>query len=48
MGAVDVKQLFNETLPAALAKNAEDAKTIGAKYQMNITGEGEWMIDVSA
>jgi len=46
--AVDIKKLFNEELPAALAKNAEDAKTIGAKYQMNITGEGEWNIDVSA
>ena len=48
--AVDIKKLFNETLPAALAKNAEDAKTIGAKFQMNISGEtgGEWNIDVSA
>jgi putative sterol carrier protein len=46
--AVDIKKLFNEELPAALAKNADDAKTIGAKYQMNITGEGEWNIDVSA
>ena len=46
--AVDTKKLFNEDLPAALAKNAEDAKTIGAKYQMNITGEGSWFIDVSA
>ena len=46
--AVDVKKLFNEELPAALQKNAEDAKTIGAKYQMNITGEGSWFIDVSA
>ena len=47
--AVDIKKLFNEELPAALAKNADDAKTIGAKYQMNITGEGggEWFIDVS-
>ncbi len=45
--AVDIKKLFNEELPAALAKNADDAKTIGAKYQMNITGEGEWAIDVS-
>ena len=45
--AVDVKKLFNEELPAALTKNAEDARTIGAKYQMNITGEGEWFIDVS-
>ncbi|MEO7111260.1 MAG: SCP2 sterol-binding domain-containing protein [Polyangiaceae bacterium] len=46
--AADVKKLFNEELPAALAKNAEDAKTIGAKYQMNVTGEGEWNIDVSS
>ena len=45
--AVDVKKLFNEQLPAALEKNATDAKTIGAKFQMNITGEGEWQIDVS-
>jgi putative sterol carrier protein len=46
--AVDIKKLFNEELPAALAKNADDAKTIGAKFQMNITGEGAWFIDVSA
>jgi putative sterol carrier protein len=48
--AVDIKKLFNEELPAALAKNAEDAKTIGAKFQMNITGPtgGEWNVDVSS
>ena len=46
--AVDIKKLFNEELPAALAKNADDAKTIGAKYQMNVTGEGEWTIDVTS
>jgi putative sterol carrier protein len=46
--AVDIKQLFNETLPGALSRNTEDAKTIGAKFQMNITGEGEWNIDVSS
>ena len=45
--AVDIPKLFNEDLPAALAKNAEDAKTIGAKFQMNITGAGEWNLDVS-
>ena len=47
--AVDIQKLFNEELPAALAKNAEDAKQIGAKYQINITGDGggEWFIDVS-
>ena len=48
--AVDIKQLFNETLPAALTKNAEEAKTIGAKFQMNVSGAtgGEWNIDVTA
>ena len=46
--AVDIKKLFNEHLPESLAKNAEDARTVGAKYQINVTGEGEWFIDVSA
>lgn len=46
--AVDVKKLFNEELPAGLAKNAEDAKSIGAKFQINVTGEGEWNIDASS
>lgn len=46
--SVDVNKLFNEELPAALQRNADDAKSIGAKYQMNVTGEGEWFIDVSA
>lgn len=46
--AVDVKKLFNEEIPAALQKNAEEAKTIGATYQMNITGEGEWHINVTS
>ncbi len=47
--AVDIQNLFNEELPAALAKNAEGAKQIGAKYQINVTGDGggEWFIDVS-
>jgi len=48
--AVDIKNLFNVTLPAGLTKNAEEAKAIGAKFQINITGEtgGEWNIDASA
>lgn len=47
--AVDIQKLFNEELPAALAKKADEAKQIGAKYQLNVTGEGggEWFIDVS-
>jgi putative sterol carrier protein len=47
---VDIKKLFNEDLPATLAKNSDDAKAIGAKYQLNVTGDGggEWNIDVSS
>lgn len=48
--AVDIQKLFNVDLPAALEKNAAEAREIGAKYQINVTGEGggEWFIDVSA
>ncbi len=47
--AVEIQKLFNEVLPAGLSKNAEEAKTIGAKFQINITGPtgGEWFIDAS-
>jgi putative sterol carrier protein len=47
--AVDIQKLFNEELPAALAKNPDQAKAIGAKYQINVSGEGggEWFVDVS-
>jgi putative sterol carrier protein len=45
--AVDTKKLFDEELPAAMERNPEEAKSIGAKYQMNITDSGEWYIDVS-
>src|SRR5579864_63243 len=48
--AVDIKKLFNDDLPAALARNVEEAKAIGAKFQLNVTGPngGEWNIDVSS
>ena len=47
--AVDIQKLFNEELPAAIEKNPDAAKQIGATYQINITGEGggEWFIDAS-
>lgn len=45
--AIDIQKLFTEQLPQGLAKNAEEAKTIGAKFQINVTGTGEWHIDVS-
>ena len=48
--SVDIKGLFNDVLPKALAANSAEAKTIGAKFQMNISGEtgGDWFIDVTA
>lgn len=45
---VDTKKLFNEDLPAAMKNNVADAQAIGAKYQMNVTGAGEWYIDCTA
>jgi putative sterol carrier protein len=48
--AVDIQDLFNNQLPTQLKAHEAAAKEIGAKYQLNITGEGggEWYIDVSA
>jgi putative sterol carrier protein len=45
--AVDTIKLFNEQLPAALERNAQDARTINAKFQLVITGAGEWFVDVT-
>lgn len=46
---VDIQRLFNEELPAQLAKYPDAAKAMGAKFQFNITGEGggEWLLDAS-
>ena len=48
--AVDVQKLFNEDLTNALAARGDDARKIGGKYQMNITGDGggSWTIDLTA
>ena len=43
---VDVKKLFNEELPAALARRPDDARKIGGKYQLNIADAGSWGIDL--
>lgn len=47
--AVDIQKLFNEEIPAKLAEHADEAKKVGATFQMNITGEGggEWFVNVS-
>jgi putative sterol carrier protein len=45
--AVDIPTLFNDQLPGALSRNAEDARTINAKFQLNIRDAGEWFIDTT-
>jgi putative sterol carrier protein len=45
---VDIPKLFNEQLPAILARNLEEAKAINATYQMNVTGAGSWFLDLTS
>jgi putative sterol carrier protein len=45
---VDIPKLFNEQLPAILSRNADEAKTIDATFQMNITGAGSWHLDLTS
>jgi len=47
--AVDLQKVFNEELPASFSKFPDQAKSIGAKFQLNITGDGggQWFIDAS-
>jgi len=45
---VDIQHLFNEHLPGALVRNAQDARTINATFQLNIKGAGEWFIDTAS
>jgi len=44
---VDIPTLFNEKLPGALTRNAQDVRTINAKFHLNIQGVGEWFIDTT-
>ena len=47
--AVDIQKLFNEEIPAQIAKNSDAAKQVGATFQINIVGDGggEWFINAS-
>ena len=46
--AVDIPNIFNEQLPGILQRNADEAKAINAKFQMNITGAGQWHLDLTS
>ena len=43
---VDIKNLFNQEIPAALGRRGDDARKIGGKYQLNIAGAGNWTVDL--
>lgn len=44
------QQLFDEQVPATLAKSPEKAKEIGAVYMFKVTGDGggEWTVDLAS
>jgi hypothetical protein len=46
---MDIRKMFDEELPAAMAKNPEAAREIGAKYQVHVEGDGggAWFLDCS-
>lgn len=48
--AVDIQNLFNVELPAGMQSKPDVAKSIGAKFQINIAGDdgGSWYLDCSA
>ena len=48
--AVDIQKMFNETLPATMARNADVSREIGVTYQLELTGEGggQWFLDCTA
>jgi hypothetical protein len=47
--ALDVQKLFNEELPAKLAKHGAAASQLAAKARIHVTGDGGgvWFIDAS-
>jgi putative sterol carrier protein len=44
---IDVEKLFDEKLAAVLARQADEARSIDASYQMNIEGAGRWHVDLT-
>jgi hypothetical protein len=42
---IDIAQFFNDTIPAALASNADKAKLMQGTFQIIIKGAGAWHLD---
>lgn len=45
--AADIRKLFNVDLKALLAKNPDTARKIGGVYQLEVTGVGNWALDLA-
>jgi putative sterol carrier protein len=45
---MDIKELFEVTLPTALAAKAKEVREVNATFQVNVTGVGEWNIDATS
>jgi hypothetical protein len=44
--ALDINKLMNETLPARMLQHSEELKAIDGKFQIEITGVGNWHLSV--
>ena len=49
MAVANAQELFNEQVPASLAKNPDKAREIGAIYIFKITGDGggDWTVNLA-
>jgi alkyl sulfatase BDS1-like metallo-beta-lactamase superfamily hydrolase len=47
-GTMDAKTLFDEKLPNALTQSPDKAKALNAVYQFNVTGDGQWTVDLKS
>jgi SCP-2 sterol transfer family len=45
--SMDIPKLFNDDLPKKLAADPDKFRAINGKFQINVTGAGEWNIDAS-
>ena len=50
MAVTTARDLFDDLLPKALARNPERAREVGAVYRFTVEGEsgGDWLVDLAA
>ena len=45
---MNIKQLFETDLPKSLLAKTKEVQSVNARFQVNITGEGEWHLDCTS